>query len=193
MSGLSPGTFVSNLKSVALTISKLLAFNAQKFNGHVTLATPPFGKIFKGHVRTVPGNTSLLYLKSVSLTVLELFAFNARFELVWLTVPLRTHRNTDTQNHIERTRYLRHSLRSLGGDNNNNELMTCKQSTVTRTAEKANKLERNGQNSDFLQTFKQSAQLQYNCTSGNYIAIVLHLCGPLYTETPTHRGACHTS
>ena len=26
--------------------------------------------------------------------------------------------HTDTQTHIERTHYLRHSLRSLGGDNN---------------------------------------------------------------------------
>jgi len=59
-------------------------------------------------------------LKSVSLTVLELFAFNAHFKLVRFTVPLRTYRQTDRQtdrqkNHIERTRYLRHS-HSLGGD-----------------------------------------------------------------------------
>jgi len=38
-------------------LRQALAFNAEKFRGHVTLATPPFGKIFGGHVRTVPGNT----------------------------------------------------------------------------------------------------------------------------------------
>jgi len=46
-------------------------------------------------------------LKSVALTVLELLAFNSHDR------PLRTHKQT----HIERTHYLRHSLRSLGGDN----------------------------------------------------------------------------
>ena len=29
----------------------------QKFRGHVTLATPPFEKFFKGSCPTVPGNT----------------------------------------------------------------------------------------------------------------------------------------
>ena len=57
MSGLSLGTLLSNFKSVALTVFELLAFNAQKLGGHVTLATPPFGKIFGGHVRTVPEKT----------------------------------------------------------------------------------------------------------------------------------------
>jgi len=33
-----------------------LAFNAQKFWGHVTMATLPFRKILRGHVRTVEGN-----------------------------------------------------------------------------------------------------------------------------------------
>ena len=32
------------MKSVALTVFELLAFNAQKFRDHVTLATPPFRK-----------------------------------------------------------------------------------------------------------------------------------------------------
>jgi len=52
---------VPNLKSVALTVLELLAFNAQKFRGHVTLATPPFGNFFGGHVRTVPGKTCVKY------------------------------------------------------------------------------------------------------------------------------------
>ena len=56
----------------------------------MTLATSPFGKIFGGHVRTVPGNTcaklaqvfpgtvrTLPNLKSVVLIVFELLAFNA--------------------------------------------------------------------------------------------------------------------
>jgi len=52
---------VSNLKSIALMVLELLAFNAQKFSGHVTLATPPFGKIFGGHVWIVPGNTCVKF------------------------------------------------------------------------------------------------------------------------------------
>jgi len=50
-------------------------------------------------------------MKSVALTVLELLAFNSHDR------PLRTHKHTDKHTHIERTHYLRHSLRSLGGDN----------------------------------------------------------------------------
>jgi len=61
MCELSLGTRVSNLKSVALTVLELLAFNVQRFRGHVTMATPPFGKIFGGHVRTVPGNTCVKF------------------------------------------------------------------------------------------------------------------------------------
>ena len=66
---LSLRSCVSNLKSVALTILELLAFNLPKFRGHVTLATP-FLKIFDGHVRIVPRN---IYTK------LEDWNFN-RFE-----------------------------------------------------------------------------------------------------------------
>ena len=61
MSGLSLGTCVSNLKSVALTVLELLAFSVQNFVGHVTVATFPFGKIFGCHVRTVPGNTCVKF------------------------------------------------------------------------------------------------------------------------------------
>jgi len=43
MSGLLLGICVSNLKSVALTVLELIAFNAQKFRGQVTVVTPPFG------------------------------------------------------------------------------------------------------------------------------------------------------
>jgi len=61
VSGLSLGTRVSNLNSVALTVLELLTFNAQKLGGHVTLATPPLGKIFDGHVWIVPGNTCIKF------------------------------------------------------------------------------------------------------------------------------------
>jgi len=56
MSGLSLETCRSPLKSAALTVLELLAFNAQKFRGHVTLATPPFRKFLRVHVLAVPGN-----------------------------------------------------------------------------------------------------------------------------------------
>jgi len=48
----------------------------KNLGGHVTLSTPPFGKIFGDHVRTVPG-TLVPNLKSVALTVFELLAFNS--------------------------------------------------------------------------------------------------------------------
>ena len=57
MSGLSLGTRVSNLKSVALTVLELLAFNAQKFRGSRDRGHAPFWENFGGRVRTVPGNT----------------------------------------------------------------------------------------------------------------------------------------
>ena len=62
--------------------------------------------------------THMSNLKSVSSTFLELFAFNSHFKLVWLSGPLCTQRQTFRQTHMERTHYLRHSLHSLGGDNN---------------------------------------------------------------------------
>jgi len=74
MSVLSLISCVSNLKSVTLTILELLAFNPPKFRGHVTLAPPPFWKIFVTHVRIVPKNIC---------TKLEDWNFN-RFEaIVW--------------------------------------------------------------------------------------------------------------
>jgi len=62
MSRLTLGTRLSNLKSVALTVLELLAFNAQKFRGdHVTLVTTPFRKILRGHARTVPENMHVTF------------------------------------------------------------------------------------------------------------------------------------
>jgi len=58
MSGLSLETYTSNLKSVALTLLELLAYNAQKFRDLMTLAMPSFRKKLRGHVRAVPGNTN---------------------------------------------------------------------------------------------------------------------------------------
>jgi len=70
------------------------------------VATPSFWKI----VEVMSGlslGTRVSNLKSVALTVLELLAFNSH-----------DHRcaHTNKHTHIERTHYLRHSLRSLGGD-----------------------------------------------------------------------------
>jgi len=61
MSGLSLGTRVSNLKSVALNVLELLAFNAQKFRGSRDRGHAPFLKIFGGHVRIFSGNTSVKF------------------------------------------------------------------------------------------------------------------------------------
>ena len=57
MSGLSREICLSNLKSVALTVLELLAFNAQKFRGSRDPGHAPFSeKILRAHVRTVLGN-----------------------------------------------------------------------------------------------------------------------------------------
>ena len=57
MSGLSLRTRVSNLKSVALTVLELYAFNVQKFRGSRDRGHAPFWENFGGHVQTVAGKT----------------------------------------------------------------------------------------------------------------------------------------
>ena len=98
----------------SLTVLELLAFNAQKFRGSRDLGHAPFWRKFLGIMSGLSPGTRVSNLKSVALTVLELLAFNSHDR------PLRTHKqthtHTNTQTHIERTHYLRHSLRSLGGD-----------------------------------------------------------------------------
>jgi len=76
MSGLSLGTCLSNLKPVALIILELLAYNAQKLRGYLTLAMHAFRKILRIHLqRGVTYGLSLEMctsnLKSVLLTVLN--------------------------------------------------------------------------------------------------------------------------
>ena len=78
------------------------------------MATPLFGKIF-GVMSGQTLGIRVSNLKSVALTVLELLAFNSHDR----RLRTHTHTHTHTQTNIERTHYLRHSLRSLGGDNNN--------------------------------------------------------------------------
>ena len=96
---------MSNSKFLALTVLEL--FNAQKFRGQVTMATPLLEK-FLGDMSGLYLGTSVSNFKSVALTVLEVLAFNSHDR------PLRahTHTHTDKQTYIERTHYLRHSLRS---------------------------------------------------------------------------------
>ena len=55
MSGLCLGACMPHLVFEHLAILELLAFNAQKIKGHVTLTTPPFREFFRGHVGTLPG------------------------------------------------------------------------------------------------------------------------------------------
>jgi len=59
-----------------------------------------------------------LYLGTCNDVKFEVRSFN-RFKLFWLTGPLRT--DVHTQTHIERKQYLRHSLRSLEGDNDDDD------------------------------------------------------------------------
>jgi len=72
----------------------------------------PFSKILRGHVWTVPGNMPVLQRNKFEVGsfsrfgVLELLAFNAHFQVVWLTGPLRTHRQKHTQTDTHRTNTL---------------------------------------------------------------------------------------
>jgi len=68
---------VSNLKSVALTVLELLAFNAQKFRGSRDRGHAPFWENFWRSRPDCPWE-HVSNLKSVALTVLELLAFNAQ-------------------------------------------------------------------------------------------------------------------
>jgi len=61
---------VSNLKSAALTVLELLAFNARKFRGSRDPGHALLEKFLRGHVQTVPG-TCMSNWKSVALTVLN--------------------------------------------------------------------------------------------------------------------------
>ena len=54
MSGLSLGTRVLNLNSVALTVLELLAFNTQKFRGSRDRGHAPFWENFLGVMSGLP-------------------------------------------------------------------------------------------------------------------------------------------
>jgi len=78
------------------------------------MATPPFEKIL-GVMSGLSLEIRVSNLKSIALTVLELLAFNSHDRPLRAHTHTHTHRQTDKH---KRTHYLRHSLRSLGGDNN---------------------------------------------------------------------------
>jgi len=77
------------LKSVALTVLELLAINAQKLRGHVTLAMPPFRKFLGGHVQTVPENMFVKF---------EVRSFNCFGAIIGRSAVHRhTHRHTSNE------------------------------------------------------------------------------------------------
>jgi len=123
MSGLSLETCVSNVKFVALTISELLAFNAQKFRGWHDTCHAPFENFLRGHFQTVPGNMHVKF---------EVCGF-ALTTLNGSDWPVRC-RQIHRQTHIEWKQYLRHSHCSVGGDNKvKSEVLYRKWSTVYYT------------------------------------------------------------
>jgi len=69
---------VSNLKSVALIMFEILAFNAEKYRGSRDSGHAPFWKNFFGVMSGLFLGTLLSNFKSVALTVFELLAFNAQ-------------------------------------------------------------------------------------------------------------------
>ena len=91
-SGLCLGTRVSNLKSVALTVLELLAFNAQKFRGSRDPGYPSLLGKFLGVMSGLSLGRLVSNLKSVALTVIELLAFNSMTGRC-------AHTNTQTDRH----------------------------------------------------------------------------------------------
>ena len=79
-SGLSLERLVSNLKSVALIVFELLAFNLEKFRGSRDPGHAPFWKNFGGLCPDsgLPLGTLSSNFKAVALTVFELLAFNTQ-------------------------------------------------------------------------------------------------------------------
>ena len=114
MDGLHLETCTSNLKYVALTVLELLASYTPKFRG----SRDTSHALFRTKRSCTVAVNMRVKFEVRTLTVLELLAFNAHFK-TGLIDRFSAHTHTYTQNHIERTKnYLRHSLRSLGGDNN---------------------------------------------------------------------------
>ena len=83
-----PGTCLSNLKFVPLAVLEILAFNAPKLRGHVTVTTPTFRKHLSGVTSGLSLGTRLPNLKFVPSAVLELLPFNAK--KIWGHVTLAT-------------------------------------------------------------------------------------------------------
>ena len=77
MSGLFMGTLTPNLKSVALIVFEILAFNAEIYRGLRDSGHAPFWKNF-GVVSGLSLEALLSNFKSVALSVFELLAFNAQ-------------------------------------------------------------------------------------------------------------------
>jgi len=67
-----------NFEFPTLAILELLAFNARKIKGHVTLTTPPFREFFSGVVSGRYLGSRLPNFKFAALAILELLTFNAQ-------------------------------------------------------------------------------------------------------------------
>ena len=69
---------MQNFKLVTLAILELLAFNAQKIKGHVTVTTPPFREFFSEVMSGLYLGSCMPNFKFETLAILELLAFNAQ-------------------------------------------------------------------------------------------------------------------
>jgi len=67
-----------NFKFASLAILELLAFNAQKIKGHVTVTTPPFLEFFSGVVLGLYLGSCVPNFEFAPSAILELLAFNAQ-------------------------------------------------------------------------------------------------------------------
>jgi len=78
MSGLCLGSREQNFKFTSLAILELLAFNARKIKGHVTLTPPPFREFFSGVMSGLFPGEYMPNLMFEHLAILEILTFNAQ-------------------------------------------------------------------------------------------------------------------
>ena len=76
MSGVSLGTYLSNLNSITFTVLEQLTFNAQKYRWERYPWYAPFLENFLNVISGLSQGTCLSNLKSVSVTMLQQLAFN---------------------------------------------------------------------------------------------------------------------
>ena len=89
-----------NFKFTPLAILELLAFNAQKIKGHVTVTTPPYREFFSGVMTGLYLGSCVPNFKFATLAILELLAFSAQKIKGYVTLTTPTFREFFFRGHV---------------------------------------------------------------------------------------------